>query len=139
MKTLLVGMRMELTLLSRSRVLLVGGVLMALIGMWEASKVRESPQAAWGTIVFAAWLTTLILALTTGDAVDRDRVSLSLSSIDHTPAAGPEYGVRLILAVQRQLPPTMPQKFVWNRCVLLCIAILLTGVTVWRRARNRLA
>lgn len=65
--------RTEFTLLRRGRGLWLAGALMAVVGVWQASALREFPPGAWGQFTFLALLVGLLLTFTTGDQIRRDR------------------------------------------------------------------
>lgn len=48
-------------------------LIVVLLGIWTGSMIRERPYTAWNEFVFTAFLLTLILTLTTGDGLRRDR------------------------------------------------------------------
>jgi ABC-type Na+ efflux pump permease subunit len=72
-RDLRVVLRTELTLLWRGRGWPIAALFVALLGMWEASGIREQPWGAWGTIAFASALLSLMLLFTTGNQVSSDR------------------------------------------------------------------
>jgi hypothetical protein len=75
--------RLETRLLFRGRGVWVAGLALAALGAWMATGIREQPWGAWGTMTFTGVLSTLLLTLSTGNAVQRDhdlRVSAILLS-----------------------------------------------------------
>ncbi len=65
--------RLELRLLLRGWGIWVMGLVALFFGIWEASAVREFPFSAWSQFTVAVFFVTLILTLTTGSQVTRDR------------------------------------------------------------------
>lgn len=65
--------RLELELLLRGRGMWFAAPVIAFFGVWEASMAREVPYDAWNQFTSAALFVTLILTLSTGDQVVRDR------------------------------------------------------------------
>lgn len=65
--------RLELTLLRRGWGLWVSAIVALALGVWTGTMVRERPYTAWNEFVFSGFLLTLLLTLTTGDALRRDR------------------------------------------------------------------
>ena len=66
-------MRLEIRLLFRGRGVWVAAIALAALGAWMATGIREQPWGAWGTMTFTGVLSTLLLTLSTGSAVQRDR------------------------------------------------------------------
>jgi len=74
MQTLWTVMRLEWALLRRGRVIWVMTLVMALLGVWEASGIRGLPWGIWSNfVVTSTFLVTLILAFATGDQIQRDQ------------------------------------------------------------------
>lgn len=65
--------RLELRLLLRGWGIWIAGMMAVFFGVWEASMAREFPFGAWSQFTVAALFVTLILTLTTGNQVMRDR------------------------------------------------------------------
>ena len=65
--------RLELRLLLRSWGIWVAGLVPLFFGVWEATMAREFPFDAWSQFTVAVLFVTLILTLTTGGQVTRDR------------------------------------------------------------------
>lgn len=65
--------RLELRLFMRSRGLWLAVPITAGLGVWEASMAREEPFFAWSQFIVAALFATLILVLSTGGQVAKDR------------------------------------------------------------------
>ncbi len=83
--------RTELLLLWRGRGLPITALFVALVGVWEASGVREMPWGAWSTISLAAGFVSLVLVITSGDQVSRDRVVHLDSVVLSTPVSTVAY------------------------------------------------
>jgi ABC-type Na+ efflux pump permease subunit len=66
-------MRLEIRLLFRGRGIWVAALALAALGAWMATGIREQPWGAWSTMTFTGVLSTLLLTLSTGNAVQRDR------------------------------------------------------------------
>lgn len=66
-------MRLESRLLLRGRGVWVAALALAALGGWMATGIREQPWGAWGTMTFTGILSTLLLTLSTGNTVQRDR------------------------------------------------------------------
>lgn len=64
---------LELRLLARSRGVWLAMPVTTFFGIWEASMAREAPYAAWSQFTMAALFVTLILTLSTGGQIARDR------------------------------------------------------------------
>lgn len=91
MKGLWTVFRLELRLLLRSRGIWLLAPVTAFFGVWEASAVREFPIGAWGQFTTAAMFVTLILALSTGGQIVRDRDRRVDAVLLGTPVATPAY------------------------------------------------
>jgi hypothetical protein len=64
--------RLETRLLLRGRGIWIAALILALLGGWMASMIREQPEGTWSTLTYTALLSTLVLTLSTGAAVQRD-------------------------------------------------------------------
>jgi ABC-type Na+ efflux pump permease subunit len=64
--------RLELKLLLRGRGIWIAVLMLAALGVWSASGIREQPSNSWTEITYAGMLCTLLLTLSTGNAVQRD-------------------------------------------------------------------
>lgn len=91
MRDLQTVFRLELLLLRRGRGLPIAAVLAALAGVWEATAVRERPWGIWGTLDFGTVLVSLILILSTGDQVNRDRTRRLDGVVFSTPVSTSAY------------------------------------------------
>jgi ABC-type Na+ efflux pump permease subunit len=83
MRDLWTIIRLEARLLFRGRGVWVAALALAALGTWMATGIREDPSAAWVDMTFTGVLSTLLLTLSTGAAVQRDhdrRVSAILFS-----------------------------------------------------------
>ena len=65
--------RLELRLLLRGWGIWVAALVPLFFGVWEATMARECPFDAWSQFTVAVLFVTLILTLTTGGQVTRDR------------------------------------------------------------------
>ncbi len=83
--------RIELTLLLRGRGMWLAAPATAFFGIWEASSVREAPFVAWSQFTVAALFVTLILTLSTGGQITRDRDRRINDVLLSTPVATPAY------------------------------------------------
>lgn len=91
MQDLRAVLRLEFLLLRRGRGLPIAAALAALAGVWEASAIREQPWGVWSTLTFGGALVTLILILSTGDQVSRDRTRRLDGVLLSTPVATAAY------------------------------------------------
>ncbi|HEV2237890.1 MAG TPA: hypothetical protein VGR57_14620 [Ktedonobacterales bacterium] len=65
--------RLEARLLLRGRGLWIAAAVASVLGVWVASMGREVPYAIWSQLTTAAFFLTLILTLSTGGQIVRDR------------------------------------------------------------------
>ncbi len=84
-------LRLEFLLLLRGRGLPIAAALVALAGVWEASGIREQPWAVWSTLTLGGALVALILTLSTGDQVSRDRTQRLDGVLLSTPVSTAAY------------------------------------------------
>jgi hypothetical protein len=74
MRGLWTVIRLELKLNRRGKAIWIIGLFMAILGINAASGIRAMPNAAWTNFgISEAFLITLILTLSTGDQINRDR------------------------------------------------------------------
>lgn len=74
MRDLWTVIRLELTLNHRGKALWIIGLFMAILGINAASGIRAMPNAAWTNFgISEAFLISLVLTLSTGDQINRDR------------------------------------------------------------------
>lgn len=64
--------RLEARLLFRGRGIWIAATILAALGGWMGTMIREQPWGAWAELSFTAILSTLVLTLSTGNAVQRD-------------------------------------------------------------------
>jgi hypothetical protein len=92
MNSLWIVMRLELKLLFRGRVIWVIACAMALLGIWEATGIRQIP---WGIlqswVIVSGFLVSLILIFATGEWAHRDQESHVDKIIWSTPVSTGTY------------------------------------------------
>jgi len=84
-------MRIELVLLWRGRGLPIAALAVALVGLWEASRIREMPWAAWSTLPEAAGFLSLVLVVTSGNQISRDHTTRLDGVVLSTPVSTASY------------------------------------------------
>lgn len=92
MKSLWTVMRLELKLLFRGRVVWVIACTMALLGLWEATGIRQIPWGIWESwVIVSLFLVSLILIFATGEWAHRDQESHVDKIIWSTPVSTGTY------------------------------------------------